>query len=77
MNKNQNLSELNHSTLETELVVSALDGVLTESRYNEILDALLSTVSDSPEATAMLKGFGNPEWQERRHNRTKFSSSAA
>lgn|GEM_PF-5523077 len=56
----------NHNPLERELFEDAVNGTLTEQRYNEILDALFAVLPDLPEATATLKALGRPEWQQRR-----------
>jgi hypothetical protein len=60
-----------------ELALGAIEDTLTESRYNEILDVLLPSVSDSPEAAATLKGCGEPEWKQRRFERLKKISVEA
>jgi hypothetical protein len=61
--------------LEFELVTRSMDDTLTEARYNQILDLLLPTVAESPEAEAMLEGFGELEWQERRHQNHKETAA--
>jgi hypothetical protein len=56
--------------LQAELVLGAIQGNLTEGRYNEILDILLVIAAPSIEATATLKECGELEWIERRNRRT-------
>ncbi len=65
------------SALESELVLGALRATLTEPRYNEILDVLLPTVADVPEAAATLKACGAPEWKERRFERIRATQVPA
>jgi hypothetical protein len=55
--------------LQAELVLGAIQGTLTEGRYNEILDILLEVAAPSIEATATLKECGELEWIERRNQR--------
>jgi hypothetical protein len=62
--------------LERELIKTALDHTLTETRYNEILDILLPTMPDIPEGTATLKSLGKKEWIDRRYKRLKVQSAA-
>jgi nucleoid DNA-binding protein len=62
--------------LEFELVTRALDDTLTEARYNQILDLLLPTVAESPDAEAMLEGFGQLEWRKRRIERNHKTTAA-
>jgi len=63
--------------LTLELTLNALEGTLTEIRYNEILDILLPDVADCPDAAALLKGFGEPEWKQRRALRSRTQSTAS
>jgi hypothetical protein len=73
----EQLTQEQRSALEFELVTSALDGVLTEERYHQILDALLPTLEGFPEAQATLETFGKQEWQMRRDPPSNAPSSAA
>jgi hypothetical protein len=52
--------------LEVELFSSALDGALTEQRYDEIMVILLP-LADIPDAQATLLLFGKPEWREKHY----------
>lgn len=71
---NTDMTEQNR--LEIELFKSAMEGILTEERFNETLDLLLPMLPDIPEATATLKLIGGREWLERRHKRIKASQAA-
>jgi len=69
--------DLTPQDLTLELTLNALEGTLTEIRYNEILDILLPDVADCPDAAALLKGFGEPEWKQRRALRSRTQSTAS
>lgn len=63
-------SQPNHSfsTLSLELTEGALDGILTEKRYDEILNVLYPVLQDQKvylEAYLRLVHEGEPAWREK------------
>lgn len=66
--REQNLSELSFQRLSVELTENALDGILTQQHYDEILTALLpiaQTRDEYLEAYLRLVHEGQLAWQEK------------
>jgi nucleoid DNA-binding protein len=71
------MKELTHTeigALHFELATT-FDTTLTEQRYNEIMDLLLPTLQDCPEAQGTLFGFGSLEWRKRRAERNRKTAA--
>jgi hypothetical protein len=64
------------SALNYELGMT-FDTTLTEERFNQILDALLPTLEEFPDAQGTLMGFGEIEWCKRRAERIQKSKNVA
>jgi hypothetical protein len=62
------LSDTELEQLGIELSLSALDGTLTEKRYDELVHILLEYVS-YPDARMGIIVSGQPEWQEKHFKR--------
>jgi hypothetical protein len=73
----QHITMEQQAELEFELATTARKGILTEERYNQIMDALLPPLEGFPEVQATLVTFGKEEWRIRRENPSKAPSSAA